>query len=281
VVLLLGLIGAAAVWHASWRVPAGPDAGTAMHGEVTRDTGNSRNEVGDSPVAASASAQPRRSFRVATFNIHSCKGMDGRRDVDRVADCVGDFDLVALNEVRGARPWEQLDQAGQLGTRLGLAWLFAPSQRQWHSQECGNGLLSAPPVSSWQRIPLQRRTGSGYRNMLLATVQHGGRAIHVLLTHVARSDRQEREEQLRTVIAMYRALAGPSLLLGDLNSGADDPQVRDLLATPGVRDPVGETLGTRALPRIDWIITRGLRPLDAGIRETTASDHPVVWAELE
>ena len=57
--------------------------------------------------------------------------------------------------------------------------------------------------------------------------------------------------------------------------------MRRLLAAPGVRDPLGEKLGAAAPPRIDWILARGMRPVDAGLREQGASDHPLVWAELE
>ena len=103
----------------------------------------------------------------------------------------------------------------------------------------------------------------------------------MLLTHVTRGDDRDRQTQLRTVIALFRALAEPAILLGDMNSQADDPQIRALLDTPGVVDPVGEVLGSEAPSRIDWIITRGLRCLDAGVVETEASDHPLVWAEVE
>ena len=83
------------------------------------------------------------------------------------------------------------------------------------------------------------------------------------------------------MISLYLALSEPAILLGDLNSDAGDPQIRRLLATPGVTDAVGKILGPRDQPRIDWIITRGLRCVDAGIRDSGASDHQAVWAELE
>jgi endonuclease/exonuclease/phosphatase family metal-dependent hydrolase len=254
-------------WHASLPAAIGPAAGVSL---------NCDNNVGVSPATAGG-----RTLRIGSFNIHGCKGVDGRRDVDRVAKCLEGLDFVALQEVHGPRLWQKLDQAGELGRRLGLAWLFAPNTRVWYHLDSGNGLLSGLPVESWQRIPLANYGGRGYRNAVLAAVPHRGRTIHVLLTHVSRSNEHERQEQLRTVIALFLALSEPAILLGDLNSAADDPQIGRLLATPGVSDAVGKILGGKDQPRVDWIISRGLRCVAAGIRDNDASDHPAVWAELE
>jgi len=254
-------------WRASVPAPLGPAQGTRIEGETTRR-----------PATASS-----RSFRIATFNIHGCKGADGERDVDRVARCLESekLDFVALNEVRGPRLWQDVDQAGRLGQELGLAWLFAPNTRCWHHLDSGNGLLSALPVEFWQRIPLAPRAGRGYRNAALVGLRQGDRTIRVLLTHVTRHDEASREAELREVINLFQSLAEPAILLGDLNSDADDPQMRRLLNSPGVSDPVGQVLGAKTPRRIDWIVARGLRCTDAGIRDDGASDHPLIWAELE
>jgi endonuclease/exonuclease/phosphatase family metal-dependent hydrolase len=70
--------------------------------------------------------------------------------------------------------------------------------------------------------------------------------------------------------------------MGDLNTAASDPQIQRLLAVNGVCDAVAQA-NKNHVPekRIDWIFTRGLRCITAGHVPTVASDHPVVWAELE
>ena len=271
-ILLILLVGGL-VYHASLRVPTGPAEGGAIQGMVAVE----RCEHG--------------AIRVGTFNIHAGKGRDGRRDLERVADCIASagLDFVALSEVRGTAslaaggtaPWQKQDQASRLGRRLEMGWLFAPAGRVWYHRESGNGLLSTLPVGFWQRIPLSRKYDHSYRNAVLVGLRHGDRTIHVLLTHITRRDDRDRRSQLRAVIAMFLALDEPAILVGDLNSDADDPQIRRLLDTPGVGDPVGEILGREAPRRIDWIFTRGLRCLDVGIRDDGASDHPLIWAELE
>lgn len=260
-VLLVGGL----IYHASLHAPTGPAEGVTLEGKI------------DSPPSAGST------IRIGTFNIHAGKGSDGRRDLGRVADCIasGELDYVALNEVRGRTLWKKQDQVGQLGRRLEMGWLFAPAARIWYHRESGNGLLTSLPVSFWQRIPLSRRYDHSQRNAVLVGLRHRGRTIHVLLSHVTRRDDRDRQAQLRAVIAMYLALAEPAILVGDMNSDAEDPQIRQLLETRGVGDPVGEILGPEAPGRIDWIFTRGFRCLDAGIRDDGASDHPLIWAELE
>ncbi len=255
------LLGAVA-WHASLPRAVGPAGGVAIEGVPSQAT-------------------VRRTLRVGTFNIHGCKGEDGRRDPGRVAECLKDLDLVALQEVHGPWPWETLDQAHELSTRLGLAWLFAPNTRTWYCRDTGNGLLCARPPDFWQRIPLAGHGGRGFRNAVLLGLSQGDRTVRVLLTHISRNNELERTEQLRTVISLYLSLSEPAILLGDLNTKADDPQIHRLLAMPGVTDAVGKILGKRDSPRIDWIIARGMRCLDAGVRDNGASDHPALWAELE
>ena len=269
-VVLVVLLGGP-IWLASRPAPTGPAEGTSLEGEVTRPA-----QDGPAPRAGAAAR-----FRIGTFNVHGCKGADGRRDVARVAECLRDLDFVGLNEVHGARPWERLDQAGQLGVCLGLAWLFAPNTRTWCCLDSGNGLLSALPVAFWQRIPLAHRSDRGYRNAVLAGLRQRDRTVRVLLTHVTRHDDRSRRQQLRAIADLYLSLAEPAILLGDLNSDADDPEIRRLLASPGVVDAVGRVLGPRTPPRIDWIFVRGLRCVDAAVRDAGASDHPLFWAELE
>jgi endonuclease/exonuclease/phosphatase family metal-dependent hydrolase len=265
-VLLVG----GAIYHASRHVSSGPAEGTAVEGQV-------------SPGAAE-----RRTFRIGTFNIHGGKGLQGRVDLERTAECLGALrlDCAALSEVHGPALWQTQDQAEQLGRRLGMAWLFAPAVREWYHLEMGNALLTSLPVVFWQRIPLARRYDRSHRNAVLVGLTWQGRTIHLLLTHINRRDDRQRQAQLRAVIALYLALAEPAVLAGDLNSDSDDPQIRQLLATSGVEDPVGRIVGSQspgevAAGRIDWIFTRGFRCVEAGIEDHGASDHPLVWAELE
>jgi len=286
-----------ACWLGSRRIPTGPDAGTAASGAAASGSarpGRERMGTEASPGAVSAakrlvSSEPlpilsetRPVLRIGTFNIHSCKGKDGRRDVARVAQCLADLDAAALQEVRAWRWNDPPDQAEAIGRRLGRAWLFAPAETQWFGAEAfGNGLVTSRRVTAWQRIPLVEKGDWSYRNCLLAGLEFHGRTVRLLVTHLARHSDEERRLQLRSVIDLFLSLEEPAVLLGDLNSGPDEPLLGELLATPGVVDAAGPFLPPEARQRVDWIFARGFRAVAGGARDSGASDHPLLWAELE
>lgn len=220
-------------------------------------------------------------IRVGTFNIRGGKGLDDRRDLDRTAECLGNLDLVGLSEVHGPWLWQDEDQAEVLGHKLGLAWLFAPTEMRWWHYRFGNGLLTSLPVVRWQRIPLSRQFGESYRNVLWTVLEFAGQRIHVLVTHIDRSDDRDRRAQLDAVAELFLSLEAPVILLGDMNSTAADPPIGRLLAEPEVEDCLGKVLDDHGTGRIDWIFARGLEAVDAAMCHNGASDHPSFWAELK
>ena len=249
--------------------PAGPSDGTELFGTAT-------------PIPAE-----RDTLRIGAFNIHYGKGGNDVRDISQTAAVLAplQLDIVGLNEVRGPRRSEPVGQAECLGKTLSLQWILAPTVRTWINNETGNGLLSRVPVDSWQRIPLTTRLDRSYRNVLFVRMTWKGRPVNVLVTHLNRRYDEERRAQLRTVTQLFLAMESPAMLIGDLNTKADAPELAPLLTAPGVLDP----LAGRELPpdqdvlnkdRIDWILLKGFEATDAGIAPNGASDHPVVWAEV-
>src|SRR5688572_7316293 len=115
-------------------------AASADHRELPPVAG--RELLGPPAVVAN-----RPTLRVGTFNIHSGRDAAGKFDLARTAACLERFDLVALNEVRGAYVWQAGDQAELLGRRLDMPWLFAPTTRRWWRDDFGNGLLCSLPVA--------------------------------------------------------------------------------------------------------------------------------------
>ncbi len=269
---LLALAGAA--WVGSMRFSTGPAAGSGLVPASPARDGTRRTQTPES--ASSCPAH----LRVACFNIHTGRGTDGREDLDRIARLLQGFDLVGLNEVRGPYWWEFSNQAYLLAERLHADWLFAPAERRWLYGEFGNGVLARLPCTSWQRIPLARLRGKSCRNLLLVRLQWNEGPLNVLITHLDRQSDVDRREQLRTVGALFLAMAEPAMLMGDLNTPRGDPDLARLLAAPGVIDPLAEA-DPNGPDHIDWILVRGLRPVAGGMVRTIASDHPLVWAELE
>ncbi|HBD07852.1 MAG TPA: hypothetical protein DCZ69_06280 [Syntrophobacteraceae bacterium] len=262
---ILPMVTAIIVWvlvAGSLRQPAGPAQGTMFQGKA----------------AVAASSEPT-NLRVATYNIHGGRDAHGHESLAGIAGCLRDADLVALNEVRGGIGGRPVNQSRILGERLGLAWLFAPYERRWWQDHFGNGCLTSLPVLFWQRIPLAGPERGRERNAVWVQLDYQGRNLQVVITHLDRGG--DRQSQLRAVTKFFLGLAEPCLLLGDLNTGEDDGDLQNLLATSGVRDPVKDCLGKATPPRIDWILSRGMRGVYASVCDDGASDHPCFRVNLE
>lgn len=244
------------------RRPLPPTVGNSLSGECVR----------------TASSVPK--FRVATFNIHSGTGRDHRPDLARTAVALKGIDVAFLNEVHGTYFWQDGGQVERLAELTGQRWLFAPSEQRWWHHQFGNAVLSSENVVRWQRLPLPSQ-GRSCRNAVLLDVIHAGRTIHIVGTHFDRNSSDDRAEQFQAVAGLFLDLAEPAILLGDLNATAADEHIQSLLAHEGVRDVLADVLGHATEPHIDWILTRGLKTLDAGTIDNGASDHPLVWADLE
>jgi endonuclease/exonuclease/phosphatase family metal-dependent hydrolase len=225
------------------------------------------------PVAA---ATPGKTLKIATFNIHSGRGAEGERNLARTADVLRGMDVAGLNEVRGPSVFGNVDQAAELGGRLGVAAVFGPSERRWYVATFGNGLLSRFPILSWRSRPLEAGRLGSHRAVLLAEIAAGATKLRVLIAHPERGEL--RHDQLREIKTIFARVSSPAVLLGDLNTGADHPVLREIEMLPGTSHVLS---GKESPPRgVDHIYAKGLAVRSAGTTPTSASDHPLVWAEL-
>ncbi|MCY2964941.1 MAG: endonuclease/exonuclease/phosphatase family protein [Planctomycetota bacterium] len=221
---------------------------------------------------------PSRPWRIATWNIHGGKGMDRRLDLGRIVDGLRGYDFVGLNEVRGpANPWD-FDQSKILGERLHSGWLFLPYERRFCHDDIGNGVVGQTAVTNWIRIPLPNTCVKGHGNVTLLTTRHFSQDVHVLVTHI--DHKTDRVLQLAAVGEIFDSLVPPAILMGDLNTRADDPTLARILGQPGVVEPLSALGKQQPDAQIDWILVKGLACLDAGFEDSGASDHPLIWVEL-
>jgi endonuclease/exonuclease/phosphatase family metal-dependent hydrolase len=255
---------ALAVWIGSNRLPADATAKTPWHGVPKHKslTGNT--------------------FRIASFNIHGGKGQDRKCDLSRVANCIRGIgpQFVGLYEVHGTCFGTRLNQADELGEHLGMASLFVPTENRFWQPSFGNGLLTEVETTPVHKLPLPCTQGRKYRTATLTSFEAGGETIKVLSVHLDRV--KDREVQLQQVFSLFCDLEAPAILMGDLNTTPDDPLLESWLENSDIRDAVREKCGPSAPDdRIDWIFTRGLSIRNAGLLANEASDHPLVWADLE
>lgn len=259
--LLAGLLATTIAVHigiASIRNPVGPQFGETIHG-VTPETTINPGEL-----------------RVAAYNIRRGKGLDDRRDLDRIKANLQGFDIIGLNEVGGAF-WPLADQAEVLGTALGMGWQFTPAQRRWYIDYFGNALLSRLAPDSWQSLPLlyDLNKGTGHRHLQIFAFNWQSTPFQLLVLHAERGD--IRDTQIRT--AMTEFVRHPhAILMGDFNALPESEIMTSIVSRPDITSVLDEQA---AAGHIDWILVRGFRVLEAGILPAGASDHPLIWATLD
>src|SRR4051812_41577785 len=81
-------------------------------------------------VVSHAAAGGRVALRVATYNVHRGRGLDGRTRPERIAAVIRstNADVVALQEVVGAGP-RGGGHAEEIGAALGMGWVMAPARQ--------------------------------------------------------------------------------------------------------------------------------------------------------
>jgi len=213
---------------------------------------------------------------LASLNIHSCVNTSDRYDPAGTAALLGGYDLISLHECRGDGPWWK-NNPETLGDLVGMQSLFMPTEIWWWRNWFGNGMLTRIKIDSWETTSLPSGHRMAYRQYTVFKVPFGAKTLSVIMTHVGK--KSDRAEQFKVVEEKFMSLPEPCILMGDMNTRPYDPLVVDLLAK-GVEDPVGQRL-TYPRDRVDYIFTRGVKWTDAGLVENTASDHPLVWLEIE
>jgi endonuclease/exonuclease/phosphatase family metal-dependent hydrolase len=163
-------------------------------------------------------------LRVVTYNVHRCKGLDGRVRPDRVAKVLKeiDADIVALQEVvciPGGEP--EGDQAHYIAREIGADFLFGENRKLWGGAY-GNVVLSKLPMRTVKNHDLSVR-GRERRGCLHIDVELAGRILHVFNVHLGTAflERRKQGRQLAGLdILLNNELKGPRLLMGDFNEWA-------------------------------------------------------------
>ena len=158
------------------------------------------------------------SLRIATWNIHSCVGLDARFAPDRIAEVIKelDVDLIGLQEVGWHHRGETgLDQFEFLEKATGLKAHAGPTKHNERAHY-GNAILTHLPVHSCDTFDLSvgRREPRG---AIDAVVEVEGRAVRVIVAHFG-LDQWERAKQVARIMTRVGERPDlPTLFMGDLN----------------------------------------------------------------
>ncbi|MFC1652555.1 endonuclease/exonuclease/phosphatase family protein [Planctomycetota bacterium] len=177
-------------------------------------------------------AQPRASatqtdtLRIVTYNVHSCIGMDGKLDAERIARVIARArpDVVALQELDVGRTRSHgMDQAQRIAQYLEMTFHFHPAVHL-EDERYGDAILSRLPHRLVKTSPLPGLTGKPHiepRGALWVAVDLHGREIQIINTHLG-LNRRERRVQVEALLSSewlaHAQCHEPVILCGDFNA---------------------------------------------------------------
>lgn len=239
-------------------------------------------------------------FRVATYNVHGCVGMDRQRSETRIAAVIAELavDVIGLQELDLNRARSaKVDQAGAIAAELGWYHHFHAAM-QLGEEHYGNAILSRFPLRARRMVCLpgiapffcrETRAAIGMEVMM----EFG--AVHLINTHLGLGRRERLlQAELLTSADWLQPNAGglPLVLLGDLNSLPGSRPHRTLSChLRDVRRLLPPARPFRTFPTslpalaVDHIfVNAALEPVSLNVHRTPlarmASDHFPLVAEL-
>ncbi|HEY3129386.1 MAG TPA: endonuclease/exonuclease/phosphatase family protein [Acidobacteriota bacterium] len=157
-------------------------------------------------------------MKLATYNVHKCRGIDRRTSVRRIADVLEevDADIVALQEIFSSEQGRQ----GQLELLTSMLEAHAAfgRTRYLHGKAYGNAVLSRWPIVKSENLDISWRRRE-QRGCLRADLKTPRGVLHVFNVHMGTSY-FERRHQVRSLLSLQQMdeqLCGPRVLVGDFN----------------------------------------------------------------
>lgn len=158
-------------------------------------------------------------MKVVTYNIHRCKGADGRYDPCRIASVLNEIqaDIIGLQEVdTGLLHDERMHQLDYLVRTTGYAaieGLIMEGKTGFY----GNALLTRFEVTHVRKIDLSIRGASERRGALDVDLNVEGSPLRVIVAHLG-VGLWERYFQVRRLIReLGEERTKPILMMGDFN----------------------------------------------------------------
>ncbi len=191
-------------------------------------------------------------LRIATYNIHKGRGLDGRVRIERIARVLGAIhaDIVALQEVvsrEGRNPEDH--QARYLAGQFGYFYAIGET-RQYRGGSYGNVSLSRWRFERTRHADLSV-SGREERGVLRTDLRLGHQLVHVFNVHLGTGHLERRKQARRLVDAdLLKAmdLTGPRIVLGDFNEWTRGLVTRTLSAEFHLTDLRAHLRRSRAYP---------------------------------
>ncbi|HEX6112939.1 MAG TPA: endonuclease/exonuclease/phosphatase family protein [Geminicoccaceae bacterium] len=229
-----------------------------------------------------------RTLRVASYNVHGCRGLDGRRDVARIVRILReiDADVVGLQEVESRHGRSDIDQAEEFAAALGMTCIEGPLlhhvQRGWY----GNALLTRLEVMAVRRVLFDSHGGEARGAIVCDLRSDDGTCWRVMTTHLDLHSRHRRRQFETLLDELVPTTRPPTVLMGDFNEWWPHSRALAALRRHAELPPAPRTFPSwlPVLPldrialsacRLRGGISRHLTPLTR-----RASDHLPIFADL-
>lgn len=207
-------------------------------------------------------------LRVMTYNVHSCIGLDGKVDVERIARVIAQAnpDIVALQELDLGRDRSLgMDQARLIARKLEMEFHFHPAMHL-EEEQYGDAILTHLPLRLIKAGPLPGladKPGLEPRGAILAEITYQGQQVRVINTHLGLNSR-ERLAQIDSLLSEdwlgHPECRGPVIFCGDLNAQPNSvvcqrlgARLQDAQAALASHRPAGTFPSRFAAARIDHI----------------------------
>lgn len=162
--------------------------------------------------------------RIATYNVHKCRGLDRRVSANRIGTVLREIgaDVIALQEVTWpAEAAHEQHQVRYLAEHLGFHYRVGETRR-WRKRVYGNAVLSRYPIVGAHHYDLTHRRYERRGCLRVDVVLPNHHLLHVFNVHLALipKDRRLQIHKLMSGEFLFNPeLLGASVVLGDFNEG--------------------------------------------------------------
>ncbi|WP_444928127.1 endonuclease/exonuclease/phosphatase family protein [Microbulbifer sp. TRSA002] len=259
---------------------------------------------GARPMKVDNHRMPKTVLRIMTYNVHSCRGLDGKLSPQRIARVIARYrpDVVALQELDVMRKRTGgLDQAERLARLLAMDLHFQPTINM-KEERYGDAILTHLPARLIKKgiLPgppsgkggLFNPAADEPRGAVWVEIEANGKPIQIINTHLGLS----RAERLRQVDALLGPewlsnprCTGERVLLGDFNALPNSAECKRLggyLRDAQEQAPRHNPKGTFLKVRIDHMfLSAGLNVKRVRVPRTSltrqASDHLPLIVDID
>lgn len=228
-------------------------------------------------------------LRVATYNVHKCRGIDWKVSPARILKVIEeiDADVIALQEVFA-------QQALYLSEHLRVPQVFG-SARRLIADEYGNAVFSRHPVLQSYDYDLSVKRREPRRCLRVDLCLPENRFVHLFAVHLGTSYFERRRQAVKLLseeILRQKGLKAPRVLIGDFNEwtrGLVTQTLSEHMKSADLRHHLGRRRtypGVAPFLHLDHIYYDGpLRLVNMHLHRTRgsliASDHLPMIAEFE